>query len=105
MDNENLVRLERLRPDEARSHLGLMLEFAEHHKEWEVPDPYYGGKDGSSVCWTWWKMRRKGCCNISGSSIFSELCQNVCPSSRYPLVPPGSSSPCAMPSRNGRGMR
>jgi protein-tyrosine phosphatase len=46
MDNENLVRLERLRPDEARSHLGLMLEFAEHHKEWEVPDPYYGGKDG-----------------------------------------------------------
>lgn len=46
MDNLNLVTLERLRPDEAPSHLGLLLEFAEHHNEWEVPDPYYGGTDG-----------------------------------------------------------
>lgn len=46
MDNLNLVTLERLRPDDATSHLGLFLEFAEHHKEWEVPDPYYGGTDG-----------------------------------------------------------
>jgi protein-tyrosine phosphatase len=46
MDNQNLVMLERLRPGDAQSHLGLFLEFAEHHKEWEVPDPYYGGADG-----------------------------------------------------------
>jgi protein-tyrosine phosphatase len=46
MDNHNLVTLERLRPHEAKSHLGLFLEFAEHHNEWEVPDPYYGGADG-----------------------------------------------------------
>jgi protein-tyrosine phosphatase len=46
MDNANLVTLERLRPDDAQSHLGLFLEFAEHHKEYEVPDPYYGGADG-----------------------------------------------------------
>jgi protein-tyrosine phosphatase len=46
MDNHNLVSLERLRPHEAKSHLGLFLEFAEHHNEWEVPDPYYGGADG-----------------------------------------------------------
>jgi protein-tyrosine phosphatase len=46
MDNHNLVSLERLRPHEAKSYLGLFLEFAEHHNEWEVPDPYYGGGDG-----------------------------------------------------------
>lgn len=46
MDNLNLVMLERLRPDDAKSHLGLFLDFAERHKEYEVPDPYYGGAEG-----------------------------------------------------------
>lgn len=46
MDNMNLVMLERLRPENAQSHLGLFLDFAELHKEYEVPDPYYGGADG-----------------------------------------------------------
>jgi len=46
MDNMNLVILERLRPSGTQSHLGLFLEFAERHPEWEVPDPYYGGADG-----------------------------------------------------------
>jgi len=46
MDHANLSILQRLRPSEARSHLGLFLEFAERHEEREVPDPYYGGKDG-----------------------------------------------------------
>jgi protein-tyrosine phosphatase len=45
MDNLNLVTLERMRPPDAKSHLGLMLDYAEKHKEWEVPDPYYGGAD------------------------------------------------------------
>ncbi len=46
MDNQNLVMLEHLRPDDAQNHLGLFLEFSERHDEWEVPDPYYGGTDG-----------------------------------------------------------
>jgi protein-tyrosine phosphatase len=46
MDNLNLVTLERLRPEDARGHLGLFLDYAERHKEYEVPDPYYGGTDG-----------------------------------------------------------
>ncbi|MBA3023636.1 MAG: low molecular weight phosphotyrosine protein phosphatase [Gammaproteobacteria bacterium] len=46
MDEANLSNLQRLRPRDAQSHLGLFLEFAEHHSEREVPDPYYGGEDG-----------------------------------------------------------
>jgi protein-tyrosine phosphatase len=46
MDEANLDILRRLRPHDARSHLGLFLEFAQHHAEREVPDPYYGGSDG-----------------------------------------------------------
>lgn len=46
MDNHNLVMLERLRPDDARSHLGLFLDFARNHAGHEVPDPYYGNGDG-----------------------------------------------------------
>ena len=46
MDAENLAILQRLRPHDAQSHVGLFLEFAERHLEREVPDPYYGGTDG-----------------------------------------------------------
>ncbi len=46
MDAANLDILRRLRPNDAQSHLGLFLEFAERHSEREVPDPYYGGADG-----------------------------------------------------------
>ncbi len=46
MDRANLSILERLRPEDADSHLGLFLEFAARHAEREVPDPYYGGADG-----------------------------------------------------------
>ncbi|HLP99407.1 MAG TPA: low molecular weight protein-tyrosine-phosphatase [Sideroxyarcus sp.] len=46
MDEANLSILERLRPQDAQSHLGLFLEFAARHSEREVPDPYYGGADG-----------------------------------------------------------
>ena len=45
MDEGNLVILQRLRPPQASSHLGLFLDFARHHREREVPDPYYGGSD------------------------------------------------------------
>ena len=46
MDEANLSILQRLRPLEARNHLGLFLDFAMNHDEREVPDPYYGGNDG-----------------------------------------------------------
>jgi protein-tyrosine phosphatase len=46
MDEANLAILQRLRPGDAHSHLGLFLEFAQCHAEREVPDPYYGGTDG-----------------------------------------------------------
>jgi protein-tyrosine phosphatase len=46
MDEANLANLKLLRPDDAQSHLGLFLEFAERHREREVPDPYFGGADG-----------------------------------------------------------
>ncbi|MBU0688393.1 MAG: low molecular weight phosphotyrosine protein phosphatase [Gammaproteobacteria bacterium] len=46
MDEANLSILQNLRPRDTQSHLGLFLAFAEHHKEREVPDPYFGGADG-----------------------------------------------------------
>ncbi len=46
MDEANLSILKHLRPRDVQSHLGLFLEYAEHHREREVPDPYYGGTDG-----------------------------------------------------------
>lgn len=46
MDEANLANLMQLRPSDAQSHLGLFLEFAERHREREVPDPYFGGADG-----------------------------------------------------------
>ena len=46
MDEANLSNLQALRPRDAKSHLGLFLEFAERHREREVPDPYFGGADG-----------------------------------------------------------
>jgi protein-tyrosine phosphatase len=46
MDKANLAILQRLRPQDATSHLGLLLEFSGRHGEREVPDPYYGGASG-----------------------------------------------------------
>lgn len=46
MDQSNLSILQRMRPHEAESHLGLFLAYAQRHHEREVPDPYYGGGDG-----------------------------------------------------------
>jgi protein-tyrosine phosphatase len=46
MDQANLSILQRLRPRDTESHLGLFLEYAKRHDGREVPDPYYGGADG-----------------------------------------------------------
>lgn len=46
MDKANLAILQRLAPPAGKAQLQLFLEYARHHAEREVPDPYYGGADG-----------------------------------------------------------
>ena len=46
MDTANLAILKRIVPPGCGNQLGLFLEYARHHNEREVPDPYYGGEDG-----------------------------------------------------------
>ncbi|MCK9200576.1 MAG: low molecular weight phosphotyrosine protein phosphatase [Gallionella sp.] len=45
MDRANLAILQRL-AQQGGGDPHLFLEYAKHHKEREVPDPYYGGADG-----------------------------------------------------------
>jgi protein-tyrosine phosphatase len=44
MDAANLAIL--LAPKESATQARLFLDYAHHHVEREVPDPYYGGEDG-----------------------------------------------------------
>lgn len=46
MDTANLSILQRITPPDSDTRARLFLEYARHHKEREVPDPYYGGADG-----------------------------------------------------------
>jgi protein-tyrosine phosphatase len=46
MDAANLAILHRLAPKESATQARLFLDYAHHHVEREVPDPYYGGEDG-----------------------------------------------------------
>jgi len=46
MDEDNLRRLETLRPAEYAGHLGLFLDLVPDADTREVPDPYYGGPKG-----------------------------------------------------------
>jgi protein-tyrosine phosphatase len=46
MDKANLAILQYLAPRGCNKQLGLFLEFARHHNEREVPDPYFGGSQG-----------------------------------------------------------
>ncbi len=46
MDEANLAILRRLAPPEGSAQVRLFLDYAHHHAEREVPDPYYGGADG-----------------------------------------------------------
>lgn len=46
MDEENMAILEENCQPEHRSKLSLFLDFAPHRAEREVPDPYYGGRQG-----------------------------------------------------------
>jgi protein-tyrosine phosphatase len=46
MDKANLAILKRITPPDSNTQAQLFLEYARHHAEREVPDPYYGGSDG-----------------------------------------------------------
>lgn len=46
MDSSNLAILQRITPADSDTQPQLLLEYARHHSEREVPDPYYGGADG-----------------------------------------------------------
>jgi protein-tyrosine phosphatase len=46
MDQANLSILQRLAPRDSGTKAQLFLEYARHHAEREVPDPYFGGADG-----------------------------------------------------------
>lgn len=46
MDESNLENLKRLQPNNSKAQVGLLMEFATKIQGTEVPDPYYGGKDG-----------------------------------------------------------
>jgi len=43
-DRQNLAELTRLRPDDARAELALLLDWAGTESAGEVPDPYYGDR-------------------------------------------------------------
>jgi protein-tyrosine phosphatase len=46
MDRANLAILQRITPPDSATRARLFLEYARHHNEREVPDPYYGGAAG-----------------------------------------------------------
>jgi len=46
MDAANLAILQRITPPGSNTRAQLFLEYARHHRERDVPDPYYGGADG-----------------------------------------------------------
>lgn len=46
MDMANLGILQSIAPRDSDTRARLFLEYARHHREREVPDPYYGGADG-----------------------------------------------------------
>ena len=51
MDHENLANLEKLRPDDARADLALLLDEVEGRGGEAVADPYFGGDEGFATTW------------------------------------------------------
>jgi protein-tyrosine phosphatase len=46
MDRANLAILQRITPQDSVTEARLFLDYARHHTERELPDPYFGGADG-----------------------------------------------------------
>ena len=51
LDRENLAVLRRLRPDDARAELSLLLDHVEGREGRPVADPYYGDEAGFDETW------------------------------------------------------
>lgn len=51
LDRENLAVLQRLRPDDARAELSLLLDHVEGREGQAVADPYYGDEAGFDETW------------------------------------------------------
>ena len=49
MDSDNHTELEALCPTGREDRLHLFLKFAQHSRETDVPDPYYGGANGFEI--------------------------------------------------------
>ena len=52
MDHENLANLEKLRLDDARADLALLLDEVEGRGGEAVADPYFGGDEGFATTWS-----------------------------------------------------
>ncbi len=46
MDHDNVLKLQRLRPDDSNAEIHLMTEYCQTLSSDVVPDPYYGGTAG-----------------------------------------------------------
>ena len=46
MDASNLANLEAMRPEGAKTEVGRLLDYASEAGVQDVPDPYYGGREG-----------------------------------------------------------
>ena len=46
MDHSNYADIQLLKQGETRAQISLFLDYAQHHDDNEVPDPYYGGANG-----------------------------------------------------------
>lgn len=46
MDEDNLLNLKKVSPEDSHHKIMLFLDFAQDSEEKEVPDPYYGGAGG-----------------------------------------------------------
>lgn len=46
MDEDNLLELREIAPEQTRARLALLLDYAPGQTGRAVPDPYYGGKNG-----------------------------------------------------------
>ena len=51
LDRENLLALERLRPEGARARLSLLLDHVPGREGQPVADPYFGGPEGFEATW------------------------------------------------------
>lgn len=88
MDWDNLSAMQQQCPKAYQHKLMLLMRFANEFEEATVPDPYYGGADGSARCWTTSKTPVRACSNWSASAL---------PNTRRPEVSCAPGRPVGLP--------